>query len=180
LENGFEKKIKKGEKPQPAQPPGLSPAWLPFPAPSPQQAAQPNACPSPTARPSLPRCGPLPAGSQPSFYDMWGPWDNAFSFLSSQPNRTLPPADSIPGTTDFLALFANQAPIKLLLKSRSFRLHLSRENQALDALVKLGWISSGPTSFFSVVCAPRSPLDRTKRVDVLGVSFSSSARIRMF
>jgi len=34
LEIGF-KKIKKGEKPQPTQPPGLSPAWLPFPAPSP-------------------------------------------------------------------------------------------------------------------------------------------------
>jgi len=53
-------------------------------------------------------------------------------------------------------------------------LHRSRKNQALDALVKLGWISPGPTLFFSVVRAPRSLSDRIKRVDVFGVSFSPS------
>jgi hypothetical protein len=54
---------------------------------------------------------------------------------------------------DLLAFFANQRPTKFPLQSRSLCLHRSRKKQALDAPVKLGWISPGPTLSFSVVRA---------------------------
>ena len=50
----------------------------------------------------------------------------------------------------FLAFFVESSPIKFPPPKPQFRLHLSHKNQALDAPVKLGWISPGPASFFSV------------------------------
>ena len=61
-----------------------------------------------------------------------GPTRQRVPSPSSTQNRTglFPRVDSIPGTADFLALFANQAPIKLPLQSRSFRLHRSRKKSS--------------------------------------------------
>ena len=177
LEKGFgkktEKKKKRKKRGKPSQPPGLflppppRSAHFAFPGPAVPAAQRTPFSPSPlSGRQSGPALLPMMRGARGTAPPLF--------FLGSYPTRTqLGPMRSL-GNRDFVSFFNNRDPIKLLLQSRSFRLHRSRKNKALDALVKLGWISPGPTLFFSMVRAPRSLSDRIKRVDVFRVSFSPS------
>ena len=128
------RKNNKGEKP--LGKPGRGPA---SPAPSLSNSrvmntAQPFRPKRPHSSPlSFPAFGPHPSALPPSPPISLPRWPHPSAASLSPTSSRVRVGDKSCRTRshesrDFLALFANQDPIKLLLQSRSFRLHLSRKN----------------------------------------------------
>ena len=150
-------KKKREKRPQPSPP---------RPAPFPPRTAQffspahfllgPGVCtPSPPWLLGADTLGPRisllsPTDSRvPAFYQ-WhvGPARPVPSPSSAQLNRTLPPVDSIPRTTDFLALFASLGPIKTSPPKPQLPFASKPRKQALVSFIRDAVDLAEPSVFF--------------------------------